>query len=76
MAYIRMSCPHCNEDVNYVYLQVGHLHCCKKCNQEFCLLPRRINYFAIAAYIVGGIMALVICAFSAVRFFNWYVYRK
>jgi hypothetical protein len=76
MAYIQMNCPHCNHTVDYVYVQVGQLHCCKKCNQEFALLPRRHNYFAIASYIVGGIMALAIAGFVVVKFFNWYVYRK
>jgi hypothetical protein len=76
MAYLRMNCPNCRHEAEYVYVQVGQPHCCKKCNHEFVLKPRSVNYFAYATIPLAVTVIGAALIFILWRLFNWYVYKK
>jgi hypothetical protein len=74
--YLRQPCPQCGHDAEYVYVQVGHTHCCKKCNCEFDLKPKGVNY---GKYVIAVLVLVVIVAFVAFilkTFHDWWIYQK
>ncbi|MFO0814831.1 MAG: hypothetical protein U0796_16550 [Gemmatales bacterium] len=73
--YLKQKCPSCKTEAEFVYVQVGHTHCCKKCNYEFRLEKPRFN---LLPYLVTlGVLALVggLGFFVVKTFHDWWIYR-
>ncbi len=73
--YLRQKCPSCKTEAEYVYVQIGHSHCCKNCNYEFTLEAKRFNFLpylitlaVLAVVAVGGY-------FLFKTFHDWWIYR-
>lgn len=74
--YLKMNCPGCGQQAEYVHVQVGHSHCCKKCNREFNLIPFKHNFlqYGVVIGVIAG--ALALAAFLGMRFHDWWIYQK
>jgi len=73
--YLKQKCPSCKTEAEFVDVQIGHSHCCKKCNYEFRLEKQRFKFIPYVVFLgsialIGGIAFLVIKTFH-----DWWIYR-
>jgi len=74
--YLQQPCPNCGQPAEFVYVQIGHSHACKKCNQEFQFKPQGVNY---GKYVIAGFILVFLIGFGCFllkTFHDWWVYRK
>jgi hypothetical protein len=72
--FLRQRCPSCNHEAEFVYEQVGHSICCKKCNYEFTLEKKRPPFLP---YLVWGGLILVILGVAGYFIkvlHDWWIY--
>ena len=73
--YLRQKCPSCKTEAEYVYVQIGHSHCCKNCNYEFTLEAKRFNPLPYIVTIVV-IAVVAVGGYFLFKFFHdWWIYR-
>lgn len=73
--YLRQKCPSCGTEKEFVYVQIGHSACCKNCNYEFVLKPKRAPFLP---YVIWGGVLLTgagIVFYLLRQFHNWWIYR-
>ena len=73
--YLRQKCPNCNHVAEYVYVQIGHSHCCKKCNYEFTLEPKKFTFLPVIVWVVGACVLAVGGYFLLKALHDWWIYR-
>lgn len=73
--YLRQKCPNCGTEVEFVYEQIGHSNCCKHCNNEFTLEPRRGNYLPLLVWLVILCVLGLVGFYTIKTFHDWWIYR-
>jgi uncharacterized protein (DUF983 family) len=74
--FYRMKCPTCKNTVEFVDVQLGHSHCCKRCGCEFALNKPSTS---VPLLVIGGFaiaLGILIAGLFLWRFHDWWVYRK
>lgn len=73
--FLRQKCPNCGTEVEFVYVQIGHGICCKKCNYEFTLTVKRRPILPYLIVLTGLVILGVVGFYTFKTFHDWWIYR-
>ena len=73
--YLKQKCPSCKTEAEFVYVQIGHSHCCKKCNYEFRLEKQKLPILPYLIICGALAVAAAVVFFIVKTFHDWWIYR-